>query len=255
MKDAELKALTKRAGEIAKAAPATLREAAFNRALDALLSTQVPQDKAPPRDRSTGKPVTTPPAEKALEDESLITAINRTKHPDVGATRAAKDRALKVLELARDEYGVDGLTAAQISEILTSVFKLRTERAAVRMALERATDTVHAIRNSKPKVYQLMAAGEDYLRSLREGNSAATSPKQRSRAAKKKAAKKPKKTTQKKKAASKQKSAAGKKATSKKSTVRHASERPGPKAALTDLISAGFFSNWRTSSGRFRKYA
>jgi len=235
------------AADIAKKLPKTFQEAGFNRALDQLLGRQGPTGSV--RQRS-GTPRTRE-GDRISVDRSgiaeLMDAIDRTSYPDVGATGRVADRALKVLHLAHQDHGVDGLTAADIANVLSRKFRLPVKANSVTKALERETDTVDA--RSGPggsRVFHIMAPGEAYLDRLRsEGGSG----RQRKTALRRPASKGLKAASQER---TEQRKAAVNQAQKKKGAMQAAKNkaagRPGPKTAIGQLVSAGFFRSPRTIS-------
>ncbi len=227
-----------KAAEIAQKLPENLQEAAFSRALDELLEESAQRSGAKNRRSSQRGTKPKPESQKAeAESENLLGTINKTEYPDIGATARVADRALKVLQLANEDHGTDGLTARQISEILTQKFRLPVTPNAVLMALQRESQTVDVRPGpNQKKIFHIMAPGDEYLKNLRSGETE-TRTCHKSKTAKKKAKKKP---TVREKAASKKQ--ASKKATQRKSTTL------GPKAAVGKLIETGFFDNPRQIS-------
>lgn len=239
----DLQDAIQRAAELAKLVPESLQEAAFNRALDQLLGAGA----AAPRAAQTGA------AAKRTQQEmpqtvDFVDRIDRTKYPDIGATGRVADRALKVLQLAQDDYDVDGLTGAQIAEILTSKFRLAVSANTVNMALQRETGTVDTRLRGSTRTFHLMAPGEEYLRRLRAGQIAGQRRTGRAAPSQKRAAqiKKGEKVLSTPSATApeepSQKNQAGNTATSGKK----ATGRPGPRVALEQLLSAGYFDSPRT---------
>lgn len=223
------------AAEIAKKLPKNLQEAGFNKALEHLLGKE-----APPLGRSQSR--RTARAETALERDisGLVDAINRTAHPDVGATARVGDRALKVLQLADQDHGVDGLTAGEIAMILSQKFRLPTKANSVLKALDRETETVDVRSGAgASKVFHIMAPGETYLERLRAGEG--VGKRSRGVGKKKRAGRRTKKSAANRAAV---KEAAAKKSTTGKKTAG----RPGPKAVLGQLLNGGFFRSARTIS-------
>lgn len=228
-----------KAAAIAKKVPQNLQEAAFNRALDALLGAQGKAKGA--SGNSRGRSQRRGPGKEELGSSGLLGEIDRTKYPDVGATGRVADQALKILQLAREDHNVDGLTAAEITEILTQKFRLPTKVAAVRMALERESDNVDVRSGSGGRhIFRIMAPGDAYLSRLRSGQMSANALKPR--AGKSKPATKNKLRSKKESHTKEAKSTASPKAMSK------SSGRPGPKAAITKLVDSGFFTSPRTIS-------
>ncbi len=121
------------AAAIASKLPKNLQEAAFNRALDHLMKTGSPTGVSP-----AAAPRTIKSQGAATNDTQpsgaahLVSAIDRTRHVDVGETSRLADRALKVLDPALQHYSTDGLTAGEIAEILTKTFRLLRGRTRLR---------------------------------------------------------------------------------------------------------------------------
>jgi hypothetical protein len=77
------------------------------------------------------------------------------------------DKSIAVLQLARDVLGIDGLTASQISEILTKKYRVaKVHRQNVSNDLRKATDYVHRIQSGSDYKYLLMSTGEEHLKDL-----------------------------------------------------------------------------------------
>ncbi|MEO8505379.1 MAG: hypothetical protein ABI609_15895 [Acidobacteriota bacterium] len=234
MSTEELKKLFQEAAEIAKAVPKELREAAFNRALDAL---SLPAAKmAPPtRPRALGNP-----REGSSEGDHaaiLLRDLDRTRHPEVASAPRVLERALFILRAARDDHSIDGLSAPQIAKVLNEKFRLRTTRQAVTQALDAAGDKVDRNSSRRIAVYRIMHQGDQYLAagafdsgtSRAGGSSAGIGVKRRT----------------------KLEAAAKKEATTTTPVRGHKkkggiSRRPGPGAMLRDLVAAGFFAKPKT---------
>jgi len=242
MADESLEQAMLKAAEIAKKLPEGLQEAAFNRALDHILAGPA---------RTGGQRKTKTVSEKASVDDTanrigeLLRAIDRTAYPDVGSTTRTADRALKVLQLAHQDYDVDGLTASEIAEILSQKFRLPVKVGAVKIALQRETSTVD-IRPGPggSRLFHIMAPGDEYLAQLRAGSDAGADGGAGSRTAPKKA----KASNRKRRASTKPKTeerpAGGSGVKARKKT----NGRPGPKAAVAILADDGFFDEPRTIS-------
>jgi chromatin remodeling complex protein RSC6 len=135
------------------------------------------------------------------------------------------ERSLRVLRLVKDA-GVDGLSATEISKLLTDKFRVRTSRRGVALALDAAGRFVDRDKSSRQVTYRIMAAGERHLDTPRQESSQERSSEKR-----------------------KSISRASKKRKSKKdgaSVGKPARGRPGPKAAVQALITDGYFSEPRT---------
>src|SRR3546814_20410668 len=128
------------AAEIAKKLPKNLQEAGFNRAIEQLLGTPVAPNKGP--QHSSGSK-NRRPSEKRQKEQTgaadLVDSIDRTAHPDVGATSRVADRALKILHLPDQIPGVDGLSANEIATIRSE--ERRVGKACVRTCRYRWSPT------------------------------------------------------------------------------------------------------------------
>lgn len=197
---ADLDKLFAQAAAIAQKLPENLQEAAFNRALDELLGGPKHGSSARTK-KSSGRTKNVKPEKNTAQTESndFIDAIDRTKYPDIGSTNRVADRALKVLHLANEDLGIDGLSASQIAEALTKKFRLPATTAAIRMALQREAQTVdvRASQDGRNR-FHIMAPGDDYLEKLRAGEIDPRIQKRRKATKKKSVA--PKKSANKKKA-------------------------------------------------------
>lgn len=225
----DLKELFKQAAEIAAQVPESMQEAAFNRAIDLLtgsganIGNNTPKTKVTKKSRVTQRQNPTPNNDSPAAN--LIEIVDSTQHPGVLSARKVLDRALMVLQIALNEHGVDGLTPAEISTVLTEKFRVSTTDAAVRMALGDATNLVNRLPRGKGYAYRIMGPGEEYLAHL--GEDEASTPLSRA------------KTKRKPKKAAKNKTASKKSKTQSKTSV-------GPKAAIVNLIESGYFSQART---------
>lgn len=231
MSDDPVKKAFLEAAEIVSKLPKHLQEIAFNRALDHLLGKDAGNARSIEDDHSgrTRK-------DEENSGERLLAAIDRTQLSDIGSTNRVADRALKILQFVNDKLHIDGLTAIHISEILTKKFRLPVSQNAINMALDRETDTVNVSRSANGvKLFHLMAPGEDYLRQLRSGNAPLRQRKARIR------------SFSTRDAASS--STEFPRVNSEKKTTKIANKgtsgRPGPKSAISQLISAGYFSEGR----------
>lgn len=233
------------AAKIAGKLPKNLQEAGFNRALDEMLGAGRKDSS-----RLTGSGKATRRGASGLSDTTkegtgLLNSIDRTKHPDVGATDRLADQALKVLQIAKDDHGVDGLTAPEIASVLTDKFRLPATRQGVYLALSRETRTVNVRTKDGKKVFHLMASGEAYLSRLRSGEAKDAASRKPSRRKATGVKKKPKRKGATKKATKKK---APRKKVSPRASGRKRSGRPGPKAVIAELVSEGFFAKKRKIS-------
>jgi len=173
MKEHDLTELFKKAAEIAKAVPEALQEAAFNRAVDALMGQNAGLG-ASGRENAGGKtghkppplsPPRHPPAEETTDPTArLLQSLDRTAYPQVLSSPRVLERSLCLLRAARDDFEIDGLGCAAIAKILTEKFRLRTTRQAVQQALDVAGDKVDRVTPPGGKTfYRIMHPGETYL--------------------------------------------------------------------------------------------
>lgn len=229
----DLKELFKQASEIAAQVPENMQEAAFNRALDLLThshqdlaTNQVEKDrKLPPKIKTLGK--------RENKDQnniySVLSSVDTTQHPGIKAATKVLDRALMVLQIARTEFHIDGLSNTDIAKVLTEKFRIRTSKNAVGMALSGATDLVNRNKQGIKYIYQIMGPGEDHLAHIGD-------PSISDRPIPSK-----KKTTKSAKSKSSRKDATATTKSKKTSGAR----RVGPKKVLESLISEGYFSKPR----------
>lgn len=229
----ELKKLFKEAAEIAAEVPEPLREAAFQRALDALMPKPSQQTLGVPHlqrraPAALGAPIT---AQRSSAVTTLLESLNRTELAALVSGRKVLDRALLVLRAAQN-HGIEALSATDISQVLTQKFREPTTPNAVRMALDRNSEYTDRRPEGSGFIYSLMAPGERYL------DGVATQPPATRNAANRQ--KRPSKN-----AASK---ASGSAAPSKAKSRIGKSGRPGPKAMLELLLNEGFFDTTRSMS-------
>lgn len=237
--------LIKQAADIAGTVPESLRDAAFQRALDALLGQSTGTSIEAPSGRSTTaderKGVV--PARKDRSAQSatvtkLLEVMDRTELAPILRGRKVLDRALLVLRSA-ETHSIDALTPVDIAEVLAKKFREPTTPSAVRMALDRSPAYTDRRPSGGSFVYTLMAPGEAYLDSLSEPSAAPAAGKSRNKKPQ------PRKTSTPASSqpgpsvdAPKRKKGARPKRAAK-------SGRPGPKAALESLKAEGFFAKPR----------
>lgn len=111
--------------------------------------------------RKTGSPEA---AENPVE-AFLTNPINAAPYSKLFSSRGKiVEKSLGVLKLARDELGIDGLTAPQISEILVKKFRVsKVHRQSVNRDLGAATEFVTRLKTDDGYKYLLMTAGEARL--------------------------------------------------------------------------------------------
>lgn len=236
----DLKELFKQAAEIAAQVPGPMQEAAFNRALDMLAGAQAPARpaaqarRAAPSKKRSARAVESGDA----QIEHLVQSINSTQHPGVISAKRALDRALMILQIARQDHEVDGLSPQSIARILTEKFRVRTTDGAVRMALGGAANLVNRVADGSGFIYQIMGPGEDYLAHAQEKDAVPrTLPR---RTSTKRGARK-RKVSPEAQAESIQTTRSAK---AKK--VAQRANKAGPKSEVVSLVNAGYFSSPRT---------
>jgi hypothetical protein len=243
----DLKELFSQAAEIAKNVPESMQEAAFNRAVDLLTQGIPPSERKDTRNQGERSRKT---KKKTTEDFSaahdnltvLLSSIDSTQHPGVVAASKVLDRALMVLQIALNDHGVDGLTPAQIAEILTGKFRVSTTKDAVKKALGRATSFVNRIPHGKGYLYKIMGPDEAYLvggtQPVTKNPSVKIQRKRRIR--RNKGSEREEKTSESQIENSLERDSAKNKRTSGRLS------KTGPKAAVKALIDSGYFSSPHT---------
>jgi hypothetical protein len=100
-------------------------------------------------------------------DKKMLDSINRTEHPEIHSLQTNLDRALFILEIMKHKQ-YDGLNPSQIKTILTEIFRIKSNLAAISMSLindkhytEKETIPYRGGRANK---YRIMKSGEDYLK-------------------------------------------------------------------------------------------
>lgn len=229
MNDEELQELLRRAGEMSKAVPEALQEAAFNRAVDLLTANLNSPPLGVKRLGETGTQMTRERSAtgQGKSAEYLLTHLDRTSFPEISSAARVLDRSLHLLRVARDSFEIDGLGAPEIARILTEKFRLRASRQAVQQALDAARNYVDKVTANGRAVYRIMRPGETYLESL----DTATERGERSDTITRNANPRPKATKKSTASKAKKKSASG--------------SRPGPRATLNGLLQGGYFDSVR----------
>ena len=163
MKD-DVSRLVKLAAEAAKEAPEHLQEAAFNKAFDALMAggqnPSLPTRQTPASRKNAHKKGT---AILKGEEQDSLDQLDRTAHADINHKDRSLNNSLRLLLAAKEDLGVDGLSAAQITRILVDKFRCRISRQAVSMALNGAGNYVNRHKEGALVIFQIMAPGEEYL--------------------------------------------------------------------------------------------
>lgn len=229
------KDLFKRAAEIASVVPEPMQDAAFQRALDMLQEEEAGHSSrrsSPKRSQRTSTETSIDSKVGSTKpDDVLIEGIDRTKHTEVADEPKVLERALHILKIAHDEFGIDGLSANEIARVLTEKFRIRTTRQRVNQVLDSATTLVDRASGAgrRGARYRIMAPGERHLAKPRDEGKDRTDTTSR------------KSTSQPRRAARKQAKSKGPSATSQRRR-----RSVGPRAAIDGLLSDGYLDEPRT---------
>ncbi|MFN2453143.1 MAG: hypothetical protein ABR577_02875 [Pyrinomonadaceae bacterium] len=234
MSNMDFQSIIKRAEKFALTVDESLREAAFNRYVEFLMQQGGLGNVMPNKQYSSPAKAKIDIGAETKDEVTTLMQIDRTAYPKVLNASSVLDRSLHLLRIANDEYQIDGLKASQIAKVLTDNFRLRTTRQAVAQALDGAGDKVNNVSVGNGTLYRIMARGESYLD---DGNE------QESKQAKQTPSNRADGKSARTKRVQKTESTSTQKSTSKKQ-----SGRPGPKVALTTLLTEGFFKTPKTIS-------
>lgn len=97
----------------------------------------------------------------------ICSSINRTEFPAIYKLKTALGRALFVLNITRNKYGIEGLLPSEISKILKISFRLKDTAASIQVSLANATEYVDRkpikVQGGQSYKYYIMHKGEEYL--------------------------------------------------------------------------------------------
>lgn len=140
-----------------------LKTKAFEIILNKLLSTNT-------ETHTTGHQSLTKSNVHEDEGDRLSDDIDRTAYPVMYKLPNVLDKALYVLFIAKNYYGVDGLSPSQISKILTLKFRLPTTMNAIGMTLMKRGDFVDRSKiqtqGGTAYKYKIMHAGESHVKKI-----------------------------------------------------------------------------------------
>jgi predicted transcriptional regulator len=231
-----------KAAEIAKKVPENLQDAAFNRALDALLASPAKDASASSlgggRALRSGSDAADPSSsQNPNRVEMMMSNFDTTAFPEIGAHKPPLENALRILQAAREALQIDGLTPTEVAAILRDKFRVSVAESSVRMALGRAGNLVNRVRRGRAFDYRIMAPGDTYLASPARTQAvrAAGTGKRRPRAGR---AAGPPKSRGELKARSEGIKGGGPK--------QALSGRPGPTEVVNKLVADGFFKEAKT---------
>lgn len=231
MAEQDVKELIKAAARAAKSAPEHLQEIAFSKAFDALAG-----DTSSPGSKHGGarrkKTSNQAPDPERRDRQQLMDGIDRTAHPEISHDQTGLDNALRLLRAAKDDLGIDGLSAAEIAGLLTNKFRAPITRQAVGRALNAASRYVDRHKEGSAVLFRIMGPGESYLETDQDAPSG------------------PKKAPAKRKQApakrSRQGDAKPKVKTGAKKSAAAKGKLAGPSVDFGHLYDTGFFSKPRT---------
>jgi hypothetical protein len=230
----ELTSMFERAAAIAARMPANLQEAAFERALDALQGAPAAVESAQVSTHASIDQT------KTHDPVTALKGLSRDRAPEIDAQSGSLGHTLALLLIARREFGIDGLSAPQIAEVLTDKFRHRYTRQAIGQAMDRAGRLVDRKPDGRAVTFRLMQAGEEWLKSNHAGDALPT------------ASSPPNRRKQKRRGRADsdlpEDGAPTHPTVSSKSPAKTSSKRIGPKAALEGLIADGFFASPQTIS-------
>jgi len=216
--------LFKKAAELASQVPEPMQAAAFNRAFNILLGQEEYEvgPKSSPRKTKPKRKSGLDNKGISSEIDSISENLDRTKYPYITSSVKTLERSMCLLKAVRDDLGIDGLTPPQIATVLTNKFRIPTSRTRVSTVLSSAGNLVDRTKKGNAYFYRIMEPGERHLEKFK--------------------AEKDQTENSTSKGQTKKRKVSGKQKTSKSSK---ASGRPGPKAALEDLLNDGYFDKRR----------
>lgn len=217
-----LKELFEKASQIASVVPENMQPEAFNRALEAL---QAGFKQKSNSEKTIAKKIVSDT--DPISDDQWWQSIDSSRYPDIFTAPNGTHRALRILQIARDDFNTDYVTANTISTLLLKKFKIDMATKTVSARLGDVLKYVNRQSEGNGYKYSLMHPGDEYL----AGNaSKAPSP-----------STKPKRTAPKKKEEDQKEQP-----DSSTNKPKKNGSRPGPKGMLENLIKAGFFSQPKT---------
>jgi hypothetical protein len=164
MKAVDIAAVFAEAIELSAKVPGELREAAFERAVTLLTD----QGAVPsyPRRASVRTDARSGAGRATDHDVGLLfNGMDSSAFAEVQSGAQVLDRALWILRIGREHLGLDtGISADDVSRVLTDKFRIKTSRDAVRKAFDRAPTLVDRVQvEGAAARYRIMAAGDRYL--------------------------------------------------------------------------------------------
>lgn len=169
----ELVSTFQEAARIAQSVPEQFRDAAFQRALDALLAPPpvASRPNAPKMDNEPIGAIKGPEHESAeFTIDRLLREVDSSAHPEIHDAPSLRDQCLMVLRVIKSEYGTDGLTTVEVEKLLSSKFRVRVDERGIRRALAEAGRLVDRVPEGRGFRYRIMEAGEQHLDGLAAAN-------------------------------------------------------------------------------------
>ncbi|MEL7024141.1 MAG: hypothetical protein AAGL69_10375 [Pseudomonadota bacterium] len=236
----KLAEIIKRASELVESVPENLREVAFGKAFDVLMQAESGGgSQTGSKKKTTRRKTSSARAHAATESTDVdqemrsLDDLNRTEYPEINHSSSGIKNSLRLIRAARDDLGIDGLTATEIARVLTEKFRIRITKQAVSSMLNDAGQYVDRKKEGNRVVFRIMAPGEEYI----DGpDDVAASPGSRKKRKTKKALKKK----------ASHPDSNGTSRASKTSKKKAGNRRAGAAAALAQIFDEGFFSSPRT---------
>jgi hypothetical protein len=163
--DRDLEELFKRAAQIAQVVPESMQEAAFHRALDALTGNDDRSaPKASPRQPPLRRGAERKDEPAAGDAVATLMSMERSRGPEIDDNEGSLAKGLALLQVARREFGIDGLTSQEIATVLTDKFRSRVTRQAINQAMDTAGRMVDRVKaGRRGSKIRIMKAGERWL--------------------------------------------------------------------------------------------
>jgi len=154
--------LIKEAAEAVEHVPENLQQVAFSKAFDALIAKQQGNTS-----RTTGRGerrAAKDSSAQQIDESNEIDLLDRTAHPEITHDGTALNNSLRLLQAARDDFDIDGLSASAIHRVLVEKFRCKVSRQAVSQSLNGAGKYVNRHKEGNTVVFRIMGAGERYLK-------------------------------------------------------------------------------------------
>ena|SRR5438132_9353597 len=159
--------LARRASKEVEGLDEPLRSIAYKTILDELIRDA--KSSQPEVNRPVAETGTTGAVKRDPVEAFMGRAVDASGFGDMFTRRGLLvEKSLAVLKLARDEFGVEGLTSSQIAEILTRKFRVAGVHAAnISRDLGKSTQYVSRVTDDRGHtLYLLMVQGEQRLREV-----------------------------------------------------------------------------------------